>query len=158
MARKPIVFTTAAEKLEEIYTLSNIRKLVDEAQQITQLIHDNLPAIRNLCRCGAIVHKESLIVIFVKNNSAFYNVNQYAGQIHDIIYAAGIRYDKIVIKVSANQQKLINKNVTQQKLTEAQRNSWMNLAKAINRKDLMEEIMTEDSVIEIEQDWLELKL
>lgn len=134
--KKPIKFHTAAENIELAPALSKIRQIINETAQITNMLHNNLPSLSQICHCGAIDHDEEIIVLFVANNSAFYKVNQLIPQIEDILYAHQIRYNKLMIKVRP-ETAVSSKRKKPHLLTPEQRDGWRKLAAQIGREDLI---------------------
>lgn len=137
MVAKLNVFTTVGAKLEQVNTLSQLRSLVDQIRYITDIIHSNVPEIKDICHCGSIDNNESLLVIFVENNASFYKVNQYITMIQDALFANSQLYDKIIIKVSPTRYQNDKFRNRTKKLTEQQIHSWNKIANLINRSELV---------------------
>lgn len=137
MVAKLNVFTTVAAKLEQVSILTKLRSIVDQIKYITNIIHSNIPEIKDVCHCGAIDANENLLVIFVENNASFYKVNQYITMIQDALFANGESFDKIIIKVSPTRSKAIKIKHRTQELTDKQIHSWNKIARLINKSELV---------------------
>lgn len=143
---KKYQFTTVSDQLKQTYTLNNLTSLVNDLNELTELIHSQMPELRTLCHCGAIDYANDLLVIYVANNAAYYIVNNWAATIDEILRVNGHFFAKLYIKVRPHGQ--ANQRKVKHQLSDEQYEMLKKFAVAIERPELIKERMS--SVIEDE--------
>lgn len=127
-------FTLAADKLSQVSGLQQINRMIQELDSINELLWQQFADLRQICHCGAIDREQDLLIIFAKNNAAFYKVNQFIPQIQDALSDRRINFSKILVKVCPethhNKQKPRVVTTEQYQMLEK-------FAEMINRPDLL---------------------
>lgn len=93
------VFSTPGDQFNSTQNLGNLFHIVTELNRITKLIHTNFRQLCEICYCGALDYEDNLLIVYVKNNSAFYIVNGMARAIQDVLSKNNIHFNKLLIKV-----------------------------------------------------------
>lgn len=137
MVRKEITskFTTVGEHLDKLKNMSSIFNLVAELTRITDILHKNLPDLRNMCHCGAVDYASDLLVIFTNTNGAFHIINNQVPLIQDCLEDNGIYFGKILVR--NRPQDIDTKPKAKHIVGDKEYLMLKKFAKAISRPDLL---------------------